>query len=859
MKMYTRITSVALALAFALGMVACRGFGLKDTRAVTLVENGQAIAEIVVPEKPLSGITLAAEDLQKHLELMSGAKLPIVSKPTPGVKTQVYVGTSELTVKLGFTPATFNNSGFEIVAKDHYVILAGPDRQRNASPYSEAGEETRYLNGSAILGLANPKPEKFPSPGLKAWQDFCGEKFRPYGLTCGLGEPCQALKIRVNDDVCTWYAVSELLEQLGVRWYMPYDNGTVVPEAKTIAVARQYTRKEAKFGMREWCFYNAMRLDPAGVTWLKRLKSGNFNPISYQHNTYGIYSSYEQQVAHPEYLACDATGKPYAGYPTGRGMPRYSDPGFRKAAVMYMNRMFDACPELAAVAIGPPDGGVKMDTRDVNLYGKPTDTLDQKTSNYLWDFNVHLARELKKSHPDKGLLYMTGYGAAEIPSNISEFPDNIVIPFIHASYTRVLLDVDRAILASHHQWLDTSRKSGVTPKFKSPVWDYFLYYRNLAWPRYPVVFTASLQAQMKEMLPYAEGKFIELQNNDDDGVVPAKDGKKQPRIGVPGLMHLMVYWQSKLFWDPDLDRKKTLDEYYTLFFGPAEVEMREFYEFAEEVWSRQESRSISAGNLGFLKEKDVGRYFDILKRAHGMAGKGTVYDQWISLMETEMASLKKLFANLKRTGPSFRAYPASELITLDGDMNKALWQPANILWYAMSESQTGKMPRENKSKVAFRLTPDKSALVVAVVCEEANMAGIFANTWKNDDVAIFKDDVVELIIETPERSYFKIAVNPNGAIWDESQDVTIVSRDTLPLLWNPGIAAVVKKEKTRWTAEIRIPTKDFGSLGPTMNYPWGINVCRTRLAGGPAEVYTLSPAGNTQSPDMSKLGNLWAR
>ena len=91
MKMYTRITSVALALAFALGMVACRGFGLKDTRAVTLVENGQAIAEIVVPEKPLSGITLAAEDLQKHLELMSGAKLPIVSKPTPGVKTQVYV------------------------------------------------------------------------------------------------------------------------------------------------------------------------------------------------------------------------------------------------------------------------------------------------------------------------------------------------------------------------------------------------------------------------------------------------------------------------------------------------------------------------------------------------------------------------------------------------------------------------------------------------------------------------------------------------------------------------------------------------------------------------------------------------
>lgn len=60
-----------------------------------------------------------------------------------------------------------------------------------------------------------------------------------------------------------------------------------------------------------------------------------------------------------------ADGKPYVGYPPGRGMPRYTDPGFRQAAAAYMNNVFDTFPDLDAIAVGPPDGGVKMDARDL--------------------------------------------------------------------------------------------------------------------------------------------------------------------------------------------------------------------------------------------------------------------------------------------------------------------------------------------------------------------------------------------------------------------------------------------------------------------------------------------------------------
>ena len=166
---------------------------------------------------------------------------------------------------------------------------------------------------------------------------------------------------------------------------------------------------------------------------------------------------------------------------------------------------------------------------------------------------------------------------------------------------------------------------------RAPSWDHWLSYRTPTRPRYPVVFTKALQSQMKELLPYIDGKFIEIQ---PDQSRDAK-GNVSKRLGVIGLVHLMVYWQNKLFWAPDTDREKMLDEYYRLFFGPAEAEMREFYEFAEEVWTRQDSRSLTE-STGFLKEADVDRYFDILSRARAKAGRDTVCDRRIARIESAL-------------------------------------------------------------------------------------------------------------------------------------------------------------------------------------------------------------------------------
>jgi hypothetical protein len=802
-------------------MLALLGFilAVSANADIELVKDGKPAAEIVLDTNAVPGIKLAARDLQEHLEKMSGAKLEIVNAPSKTARNHVYVGENEFTAKLGYKLGDFKNSGFEIIAKDNYVILAGVDIQRSPTPFGFSGE------------------------GLKKWQEFCGEKFN-YGAggDIGIGQHNSILDIYTNDDLGTWYAVAELLEQLGVRFYAPYDNGTVIPEKKTIAVANQQLRKEAAFARREFCFYNAMRQDPEGIKWFKRIKLGNNNIIIFNHTTYDIYSSKEQKELHPEYLACDADGKPYQGFPTGAGMPRYTNPAFRKAAVNYMNKRFEADPQLTAISIGPPDGGIKMDVRDENLYGKPGDSLIQKASRYVWDFHVYLAKELKKSHPDKYLLYCSGGGANEVPENIEEFPDNIIVPFAQPySAYMVLNSTERATLDLRKKWHAKMK----TVK-KAPIWDYYLYYCG-----YPVFFTEYLQKEMQECLPYCDGKFIEI----NPGAYKVEGEKNQRyRLDKYGLKHLMVYWQSKLFWDPDMDRKAMLEEYYGLFFGPAKAEMKEFHEFAEEVWCRQESRSVTE-TTGFLKEKDVERYFEILKRARDKAGKDTVYDKRIAQMESEMASLRTFFASLKRTGPKVEAHVAPGPVKIDGNLNKypAEWR------VTLRNNATGELPVSNKTEAVIAMPPDCSALIIGVICHEDQMDKIKSDCKLNDTFNIFDDDVVEVYVNTPERSYFKVAVNPDCVIWDESTDATIVDRDTLPVLWNPGTEAVVKKDKDRWTVEIKIPTKDMGTSKPTESKPWGIQVGRTRFTGDGGGIgWSIAPTAGPYRT-LNKWGDLYVK
>lgn len=809
---------------------------------VQIVADGKPVAEIVLAQDANAAMQNAAQDLQDYLQQASGAELQIVGQPSEHFKNKIFVGTNEFTAALGFKPAEFTSSGYEVYAKDNHIILSGLDRLSISLPYGMSIEESRYL---ADRG---PKPAQFPSPRLQAWWDFCGEPFTTWQIDLGgKGSFNSEVGIFKNDDTGTWYAAIDLLEQIGLRFYAPYEDGTVIPQLKDISLPEQHLKRQATFGRREWHYH--MRSNAQNLRWFKRQKSGNHKPIIYNHTTVAIYASVMQHKNHPEYLACDAEGKPflrsYNGQPPNAGgVPRYTNPDFRRASVVLMNKLFEASPELYAVSLGPPDGGVEVDPRDLELYGEPGDTREQKASNYVWDYHVFLARELKKSHPDKFLIYDSGAGARNIPTNLKpDDPDNIIFGFAQPySANRVLEFINRNVIETRQKWFAAYKVRG-----KVPIWDYFLYYRRGTNPRFPVFFTRSLQQEMQEMRPYSDGKFIEIhmagQPRPGSGIPPH-------RLGEPAISHLMISWQNQLLWDPDSDREAFLDEYYNLYFGDAAAEMKTFHDFAEDVWCRQGSRSVTT-TTGFLKPADIERYFELLDVAFQKTDSESVYARRIAAMQKSYEPLRNFFENIRRKGPSIEVFELPDDSQPDGDLSKY-----GDRWYTMVRAVTGETPSENQTRVSLAFTHDRKYFFLGVICYDKKMDKLRAVTEIPDAPSIFDDDVIELYLNSPERSFFKIVVNPKGAIWDETQDVTLIDRDTLPILWNPGTRVRVTVFEDRWEMDLCLPIADLGKTMPSKDTPWGCQVARTRFADEPYEDFRLAP-GSGRYDTQNQWANIW--
>jgi len=792
--------------------------------ALDVVRDGKPLAEIIVAADAHEGEKRAAEDLVHFIGKMTGAKLKIVNTPS-GSLNRVFVGESQFTRKLGYKLPPFKNSGYDILIEKDYAVLAGKMVTGKPFPYSIPPKDSIYLRTHK-----NP-PNPFPSAATQKWWDYIGDGqyFSMQFIDNGFSAFIPSLKIFYMDDIGPWYAVSALLESAGIRFYSPYEDGTFIPEKRDLSFPAGRTTKEAAFAHRNLHSTPILRSrSPEGVLWIKRLMGGTSCPAIYQHTSYAIFANFLQKEKHPELFAYKEDGVMQDGYPdVDSGYPRFSGKAFREACVLYCRKVLDASPGLQAVCIGTPDSTVRIDYRDLEVYRKKwkTDDLRQIRANMLWENSVYVAKELKKSHPDKFFFHWKHYDNI-LPTNLSpDDPDNIVTALGTNSGHWVLSSTEAAVRKEHLPWAKLNHGR------KTIYWDYFL---DTDWrhiPPYPVFYTKALQRQTKFIRPYCYGKFIEVPT---EKKYIRKDKGELARWNV--LQQLMMYVQLKLFWDPDLDMKALLEEYYRLYFGPAAAEMKEFHEFAEGVWSRQESRSVTAQS-GFLKEPDVKKYFEILGRARRKTPAGSVYERRITDIIRKIEPLKKLFASLKRTGPSLRMARLLKPVDPEAPLEKSF-----RIMHPFADNRTGEKISFNSTKAGIGLLRGGKYLYVGVVCYENRMKELKESCRKNDSNEIWNDDRLEIFIDTPERSFFHVVVNPNGAVLDRSTDQTIVARDTLPLLWNPGIQVKVKKYKDRWEALIRIPTEDFGQRQPSKQFAWGIDIFRTRMAGS-----------NTKEPSVSAL------
>ncbi|MBM3500499.1 MAG: LamG domain-containing protein, partial [Armatimonadetes bacterium] len=112
--------------------------------AFTLTREGKPAATIVLAGEPTQAAEFAAQELQAHVRLISGAVLPIVSDAVAVQGPRVLVGESKATAKAGLRGADFETQEYLIRIRPEALILIGCDEVSSANPNAPSYAEGKH-------------------------------------------------------------------------------------------------------------------------------------------------------------------------------------------------------------------------------------------------------------------------------------------------------------------------------------------------------------------------------------------------------------------------------------------------------------------------------------------------------------------------------------------------------------------------------------------------------------------------------------------------------------------------------------------------------------------------------------------
>lgn len=360
------------------------GSGLRLPAAVVvLVADGRPNAVIVAG--PETNAQFAAAEIQRYVERMSGARLPVVTDGEPdtnGLPVTVAVGQTRLARKAGVRIP----SGFKAVVGDPNV-------------FEEEGFVIKTGKGWVVLG---------------------GNSDGPYQGTT--------------------YAAYELLERLGCRWYFPGEWGEVVPERKTVALPETDLVTKPDFALRHvnlggWI--PATREERAVYAdWARKMKfsGGGFYP-GVGDGFLGFLLPPKEYTNEPALYAMNRAGSRAQPESFVNGvMLSLVNPRTFELAVENLRAAFAGTSESAIMrivspngfGISPPDGAAydydpEAVKRNQN-FDYPTYVQHPQTSEEFFGFAARLAREF----PDKWVATMA-YAGREVPPQGVAIPPNMAV------------------------------------------------------------------------------------------------------------------------------------------------------------------------------------------------------------------------------------------------------------------------------------------------------------------------------------------------------------------------------------------------------------------------------------------------
>jgi len=785
-----------------------------------IVKNGQAQAQIVITQNPPRMTAFAAGELQALVEKITGAKLPIVTESNAQLPVRIYIGTSSYTRELGLTVDDLKHDAYRIASGDNWLALIGDDTDfvpkepwgRNKADRQRVMDAFDQITGEQFYNYMSYRV------------------FRSYNNETGLW---------ASDGRGSTNAVYAFLRNLGARWYFPGELGEVLPDIDTIALPQTNQTVHPDFPMRRirQTYQEFFQAELDEIKWQLRLGLNRAHHITGWgppgHGIDFVHRRDEVKQAHPEYYAIWG-GKRMTDH---AGKPCLSHEGLFQANVKYLRAMFDTYDE-PMMNVSPADGYSQLCQCELCV-GK-----DDKErgwngvlSDYVWTYFDRVARELYKSHPDKKIFGLAYTAYQQPPKNIDQFSPNVVIMICRWRSNFHDPETHKKFLALRKAWLEK------LPSGKLMIWDYYLHCRrNGAWLGIPVYFPRIIAEDLQSLKGISLGEFASARRNWPDWNMPWH---------ALAANHLNLYVTARYYWDADQSLEPLLDEYYSKFYGPAAKEMKAFVDYAEQHWMN------ASKDLGILD-----RYVELIEAARSAAGD-SIYGQRVDLLVEYMKPLKQRREQLSKGRedvPRVRCYRRNAGdITMDGKLDDPFWK--NITAHPLRELETGRNPAHSSN---FKLGWAGDDLYIGIVCHDNDMANLGVSTTRNDDGNMWNGDNIEVLLETQGHSYYQIAVNPAGAVYDLDRKKGLVMR------WQSEAQIATHVADDHWSVELRIPVAGDGhdvlmpfsgvsGRRPTQTHPWFFNIARQRVRDGQMERSAFSPTSTQSFHRVLKFAEMYVR
>jgi hypothetical protein len=394
------------------------------------------------------------------------------------------------------------------------------------------------------------------------------------------------ISLRGLSPVGTRVAAYELLEQLGVRWFMPGELGTVVPNNKTVQLAEQKTIQVPSFAAR-WTT-SARNSKKLGEEWMQRVRMGGPNFPS----SHGI--SIEEKGAnqggkkgagnvkalfeeHPEYYAL-IDGKRKASQLC------ISNPDVLKRAIATTKQYFQKNPDAEWIGMGPNDGRGFCECENCKALDAgdydPIAHQISMTDRYVGFFNKVL-EGIKDEYPTKKIGFYAYAAYMRPPVKVK--PDPKIVPATAVIGLCRLHGMGNPICPekSYEKQLTTDWGKIVPEVYNRGYW------YNLSDPGLPFF----MISRVKNEIPIGKALGIHGWRVETSDNLAAE---------LPS-----VYIAAKLMWNDKADVNVLMNDFCSNFFGPAALPMHKYIDLMDQALYNADYHTGSSWDFPHIYNKQV--------------------------------------------------------------------------------------------------------------------------------------------------------------------------------------------------------------------------------------------------------------